>query len=142
MPRWVDRKAITAIYEECRAKTASSDQVYHVDHIIPLVNDEVCGLHVPWNLQILDADENHHKKNKLLDTYRTWSAHPKEGEPYCGNRLRSAYQRYSLPSRSCLRFPTSKKYANSLFRNALNRSDHHLYLVVSSLNSPGLRVAA
>jgi hypothetical protein len=48
-----------------------------VDHIIPLNHPEVCGLHVPWNLELLDRDSNGAKTNNWDGTmdnkiFRPW----------------------------------------------------------------------
>lgn len=58
-PRWVDRAALKEIYLKAQAEKKV------VDHIIPIHHNSVCGLHVPWNLQLLSNTENCSKSNKF-----------------------------------------------------------------------------
>ena len=69
MIRWRYRKEIGAIYEEARRITAETGVLHVVDHIWPLKHPLCCGLHVPWNLQIITGVENDKKGNKLPDHY-------------------------------------------------------------------------
>ena len=64
-PPWVDKEALQKIYKDCHNQTKATGVRHHVDHIVPLKHTHVCGLHVPWNLQLLTASENSRKKNKL-----------------------------------------------------------------------------
>lgn len=57
-PRWVDTSDLKAIYRNAPSGMS-------VDHIIPIANSLVCGLHVPWNLQYLSPVDNSRKKNKF-----------------------------------------------------------------------------
>lgn len=66
-PSWLTQEQLNQIanmYWLAKDLEAVSGQKYHVDHIIPLQGDGVCGLHVPWNLQILPSDMNIAKSNK------------------------------------------------------------------------------
>jgi len=56
------------LYLHAQKLTAMTGERYVVDHVIPLISPEVCGLHVPWNLRVITQDENLKKSNKLLDT--------------------------------------------------------------------------
>lgn len=58
-PKWVNELELFKIYANC-------PKTHEVDHICPLRGKEVCGLHVPWNLQYLTPVENQKKGNKCL----------------------------------------------------------------------------
>lgn len=67
-PKWFDRatqEQIEKIYIDARKISSETGVAHEVDHIIPLVSDVVCGLHVPWNLQILTQFKNRSKRNNL-----------------------------------------------------------------------------
>ena len=67
-PKWIDedlKKQIEKFYLEARIKTLETGIKHEVDHIIPLKGEVVCGLHVPWNLQVLTQFANRQKRNKL-----------------------------------------------------------------------------
>jgi hypothetical protein len=68
-PCWLtesDFEQIKQFYTLALTLEIATGEKYHVDHIIPLQGKNVCGLHVPWNLQVLPAIENKSKSNKLL----------------------------------------------------------------------------
>lgn len=66
-PIWADLTAIQAFYTNARALTESTGVEYQVDHIVPLTSDVVCGLHCEHNLQVITAEENNSKNNKLIE---------------------------------------------------------------------------
>jgi len=67
-PLWLthkQRQEIKNLYTQAVTLSSITGERYVVDHIIPLLNPAVCGLHVPWNLRVITQEENLKKSNKL-----------------------------------------------------------------------------
>lgn len=67
-PNWLSKEQLNEIknlYKIASNLTKLTGIKHEVDHIIPLRNPDVCGLHVPWNLQVLTKEENNIKNNKF-----------------------------------------------------------------------------
>lgn len=64
-PNWADLDKIQILYEKAKWLESVTGLKYHVDHIIPLQGEDVCGLHVWENLQILEASLNLSKNSKF-----------------------------------------------------------------------------
>lgn len=68
-PKWLTKlhwEEMEAIYAEAKRITDETGVAMHVDHIVPIRGESVRGLHVPWNLQILTAQENISKSNDIV----------------------------------------------------------------------------
>jgi len=75
-PDWLtdhQRRWIQWFYSQAKRLEELTGTKYHVDHIIPLQGGGVCGLHVPWNLQILTAEENLSKSNSYETEGTSWN---------------------------------------------------------------------
>ncbi len=68
MPAWLNAGEvfeIEQIYAFAQVMNKITGTKHHVDHIVPITGRSVCGLHVPYNLQVIPATENIAKGNRL-----------------------------------------------------------------------------
>lgn len=69
-PKWLTEEQdlqIKLLYKEAKELEEADGVKRHVDHIVPLKGKGVRGLHVPWNLQILTAEQNLSKNSGYSD---------------------------------------------------------------------------
>jgi hypothetical protein len=72
-PPWLTGEQLTAmkkLYKQAAWLTEITGIKWHVDHIVPLKGKNVSGLHIPDNLQVIPAQENLKKGNKLASLKR------------------------------------------------------------------------
>jgi len=71
-PPWLSKEQKYQIFK--LRKTARDLEIetgvpHHVDHIVPVMGKTVCGLTVPWNLQIITKQSNQQKSNKFVSDW-------------------------------------------------------------------------
>lgn len=64
-PKWANQEKILRIYHQAKYLSKKTGIQHHVDHIVPIKGENVCGLHWEGNLQILDWRNNMAKGNRL-----------------------------------------------------------------------------
>lgn len=63
-PAWANKLFISEAYHLARIRSELTGVKWHVDHIVPLRSELVCGLHCEANLAVIQAAQNFEKSNR------------------------------------------------------------------------------
>ena len=64
IPCWADLEQIKKLYKDAARRTRETGIKHHVDHVVPLQHQLVCGLHSHTNLEVIPAMLNFAKNNR------------------------------------------------------------------------------
>ncbi len=63
-PAWASISKMRDIYRQAKQISKTTGLQHHVDHIVPLTSNIVCGLHNEFNLRVIPAIDNLKKHNR------------------------------------------------------------------------------
>ena len=67
LPKWLSeeqKKEMHKIYQDANLLSTLTGIEHEVDHIVPIKHPSACGLHVPWNLEVVPLQTNRRKGNR------------------------------------------------------------------------------
>lgn len=77
-PPWLKRSELRRIDDIVREITQRTGKRHVADHIVPITHPYVCGLNVPWNLQVIPYRANAAKSNRWCDDQLEMFAEPEQ----------------------------------------------------------------
>ena len=64
VPIWANKQRMDDMYVLANLATKLTGVKHHVDHLVPLKSNVVCGLHNEFNLRVIPGSENSRKGNR------------------------------------------------------------------------------